>query len=328
MTVSKVMNDAPDVSAATKVRIRALAREMGYTPDMTARGFRTGTTRLLGLVISAITNPVFARVVMALEENAHELGYDLILAHSANNPEREENCIRRMLARRVDGLFVFPAYRHEPTAAVYEELQRRNVPTVILGHKAKFCAQFANIETNDIGASHAIVHHLLSLGHKRIAFLAGPQVCPWAQERFEGYRRALRESGVEVDEQLVYNAGSTIEEGEKAALQMLNEGLSATAIMAVNDLVAIGAANTFLNQGVRIPQDLSLAGFGNILVSEYFRVPLTTIRQPKLRLGVAAMESMVKLIKGGRAETKRLPAEIVIRASTAPPADMQSPSSG
>ena len=152
----------------------------------------------------------------------------------------------------------------------------------------------------------------------RCADMAGPPAAPSSFERFEGYRRALREAGVEIDDRLIFNAGGTIEEGEKAALQMLNESPGATAVQAVNDLVAIGAATVFLGQGLRIPEDLSLVGFGNILVSEHFRVPLTTIRQPKLRLGAAAMDSMLKLMKGVRPGSKRLSAEIVIRQSTGP----------
>lgn len=110
-----------------------------------------------------------------------------------------------------------------------------------------------------------------------------------------------------------------IEDGEKAALQFANEGTPATAIQAANDLVAIGCANTFLNQGIAIPGRLSVTGFGNILTSEYFRVPLTTIREPKYRLGVAAMDSMASFLRGQRPETKRLAGELLIRQSTAAP---------
>jgi DNA-binding LacI/PurR family transcriptional regulator len=319
MTVSKVLSDAPDISEATKARIRALAQQMGYVPNITAQGFRTRTTKLLGLVISAVTNPIFARVVMAIDEGAHEAGYDVILAHSFNNPEREERCIRRLLQRRVDGLLIFPTYRLEPSAPVYEELRQRGVPTIILGHKAKFCSQFVNVETDDVSGSQSVTQHLIELGHRRIAFLSGPQGCPWAQERFDGYRKGLRAAGIELDERLVFNAGATIEEGEKAALQMLNENFDATAVQAVNDLVAIGTATVFLNQGMKIPQQLSVTGYGNVLLSEHFRVPLTTVRQPKYRLGVAAMEAMLKLLRGGHPESKRLPAEIILRQSTAAP---------
>jgi len=319
MTVSKAMRDVKDVSPATRTRIRKLAAEMGYTPDSVAQGLRNRNTRLLGLVISAVTNPIFARVMMAIEEQAHELGYAILFAQSLNVVEREDEVVRHLLSRRVEGLFITPVYRMEPTAPVYEELRRRGTPTVLLGPRAPFCQGFVNVETDDTTASYLATQHLLELGHRRIAYLAGPAVVPSAQERIEGYRRALREASIEVDDRLIFNAGSTIEEGEKAALQLLNEAPGATAVQAVNDMVAIGAANVFLNQGLQIPRDLSMVGFGNILVAEHFRVPLTTIRQPKLRLGSAAMESMVRLMRGETPGSKRLPAEIIIRASTGRP---------
>jgi LacI family transcriptional regulator len=141
----------------------------------------------------------------------------------------------------------------------------------------------------------------------------------WAQERFEGYRRAHRAVNLDVDDRLVFHAGSTIEDGVKAALQFVNEKCDATAVMAVNDLVAVGCANTLLQQGLKIPQDLSLVGFGNILLAEHYRIPLTTVRQPKFRLGAAAVEMMMQLIRGARVENRRLPAELIIRNSTAAP---------
>ena len=116
MTVSKALRDEPDVSAATKARIKALAQQMGYVPDSSAQGLRTKTTKLLGLVIPATTNPIYARMVFAIEERAHELGYDVLLAQTENKPEREDACLRRLLSRRVDGLFITPVYRFEAEA--------------------------------------------------------------------------------------------------------------------------------------------------------------------------------------------------------------------
>jgi DNA-binding LacI/PurR family transcriptional regulator len=319
MTVYKVLRDAPDISPTTKTRVRQLAEEMGYMPDSVAQGLRTRTSKLFGLVIPATTNPIYARVVMAIEEQAHERGYDIILAQTLNMPEREEHVVRRLLSRRVDGVFIAPVYRLDPKAPIYEELLRRATPTVLLGHRAPFCDRFVSVETDDSGASYIATKHLLELGHKRIAFFTGPPASPSSHERLEGYRRALREAQIEPDDGLIFNAGSTTEEGERTALQMLNEAPKATAVQTANDLVAIGAATVFLSQGLRIPQDLSLVGFGNILVSEYFRVPLTTIRQPKLRLGAAAMETMARLIRGERPENKRLRTELVVRQSSAAP---------
>ena len=316
MTVSKALRDEPDVSAATKTRIKLLAQQMGYVPDSTAQGLRTRTTKLFGLVISSMTNPIFSRVVLAIEERAYAMGYDVLLSHTLNIPEREEACLRRLLSRRVDGLFISPVYRMAAEARIYQELLARRVPTVLLGHTAPFCSQFVSVESDDLLASYAVTQHLLKLGHKRIAFLAGPLATPWTQERFEGYRRALREAGMEVDDRLVYQAGRTIDDGAKAALQMISESSDATAVQAVNDVVAVGCAETLLSHGLKVPQDISVAGFGNILLGAHFRVPLTTTRQPKFRLGAAAVDAMQELLHGRRPEPRRLPAELVVRAST------------
>lgn len=320
MTVSKVLRDAPDISTATKARIKALVQQMGYVPDSNAQSLRTRTTKLLGFIVPSITDPAFARMLLAIEERAHELGLELIISHTLNQEEREVACIQRLLARRVDGLFISPVYRLRPEAPIYRVLQARGTPVVILGHGAPFCRQFINVESDDVQGSYAGTQHLLQLGHRHIAFFGGPQAAPWAQERFEGYRRALRDANLDVEDQLVFQAGSTIEDGAKAALQFVNESTKATAIQAVSDQVAIGCADTFLNQGIKIPGQLSIVGYGNILTSEYFRIPMTTVRQPKFRLGAAAMDSMVKLLRRERAEPKRLRAELIIRSSTGQPA--------
>src|SRR5262249_20220428 len=168
--------------------------------------------------------------VQAIEERAYEMGYDVLLAQTQDIPEREEACIRRFISRRVDGLFISPVYRLATEARAYQELVARQVPTVLLGHRTPFCNQFANVESDDLLGSYSATQHLLKLGHKRIAFFAGPQAAPWNQERFEGYRRALREGGIEADEKLVFQAGNTLEDGAKAALQMINESCDATAV--------------------------------------------------------------------------------------------------
>ena len=318
MTVSKALRDAKDISVKTKARIRQLALEMGYVPDAMAQSLRTRSTRLLGVVIASSTNPIFARTLMALEEWAFQLGYEMLVAHTLNQADREETCIRRMLARRVDGLFVAPVYRFESTAPIYEELKRQKTPVVVLGRRAPFCGSFPSVEVDEAAASQALTEHLVGHGHRRIAYLAGPQVSPSANERLEGYKRALREADIEFDDRLVYAAGSTIDEGAKAATQFIDEKCDATAIQCVNDMVAVGAGNVLLNQGVSVPGDLSLTGFGNILTSEHYRVPLTTARQPKFRLGAQAMEMMQAMLRREQVKNRLLSAEIAVRQSTGP----------
>jgi DNA-binding LacI/PurR family transcriptional regulator len=319
MTVSKALRDEPDVSSATKTKIKQLAHQMGYVPDSSAQGLRTKTTKLFGLVIPTATNPIYARIIFAIEERAQELGYDLLIAHTLNKPEKEDAALRRFLSRRVDGLFITPVYRFEAQARIYQEIATRKIPTVLLGPAAPFCKSFPAIEIEETLASYNATKHLLQLGHKKIAYLTGPPATPWAHERFEGYRRALRESGIEVDDGMVFAAGNTLEDGIKATLQMLNEGCHPTAVQAVSDLVAIGCAETLLAQGFKIPEDISVVGFGNILLAEFYRVPLTTISQPKYRLGMSAVEAMMGLLRGESITTRRLGAEFVERKSTAAP---------
>ena len=178
MTVSKALRDEPDVSAGTKGRIKLVAEEMGYVPDSSAQGLRTRTTKLFGLVISATTNPIFARTVFAIEERAHELGYDVLLAQTLNLPEREEVCIRRLLSRRVNGLFLSPVYRMEPEARIYQELRARQTPVVLLGPPSPFCSGFVSVQIEELAASYLVTQHLLKLGHRKIAFLTGPSAAP------------------------------------------------------------------------------------------------------------------------------------------------------
>jgi len=318
MTVSKALRDAPDIAAKTKLRIGDLAKRMGYTPNLGARSLRSQETKLLGLVIPATTDPIFARIVMAIEQRALEHGYELILHHSWNQPEREESILQNLISRRVDGIFLSPVYRVEPEVDAYRELRQRSIPTVIMGPLAEFCADFVNVQTLGNESAFGMTQHLIDLGHKRIAFFAGPRFSSRAVSRQEGYRRALRENGIEEDPALVFNAGSTIAEGAKATEHFLEEKTKATAVQTVNDLVAIGAANVFLDSGVKIPDELSIAGFGNILTSEHYRVPLTTIRQPKFRMGMAAFDAMLKLIDGERPEQERMVGEVLVRQSTGP----------
>ena len=316
MTVSKALRDLPDVAPATKERIQALARQLGYFPDSSAQGLRNRKTKLFGLVISSLGNPIFSRVLLALQERAFDLGYDLLVSYTFNLPEREEACIRRFLSRRVDGLFISPVYSIPTEKRIYQDLMARKVPTVVLGHTAPFCAGLPNVEADDLTAGYELTRHLLGLGHKRIAFLTGPPGTPWTQERFAGYRRALREADMEVDDALVFQAGRTIDDGARAALQMINEAPEVTAVQAINDLVAMGCSTVLLKQGINIPAELSLTGFGNTVLGEYFQVPLTTVAQPKYRLGVAAMDCMMQLLHGQPPESKRISAEVVVRASS------------
>ncbi|HOY59189.1 MAG TPA: LacI family DNA-binding transcriptional regulator [Verrucomicrobiota bacterium] len=321
MTVSRVMRDTPDISAATRARVRALAEQMGYVPNAMAQSLRTRSTRLIAFVVPNVADPVATRILLALSERTHDLGRDLLVSQSLNRLDREEICIRRALARRIEGFFLQPVYRLDPSAPAYDEVRRHGAKVVVLGPKPPSCEPFVNVQADEALAASEATSHLIELGHRRIAFLSGPPTSPTAQNRFEGYRRALRKAGLEVDDGLIFHAGETMEDGMKAAAQMLGESAAATAVQGVNDQVAMGAATVFFDRGLRIPQDFSVVGCGNIPFSECFRVPLTTVRQPKYQLGLAAAGMMQALLRGESVSSRLLPGTLVVRASTGPPRD-------
>lgn len=321
MTVSKALRDAKDIAPETKARVKLKADELGYVVNLAAQGLRYRKSYLLGLVIPSLANPVFARMVSAIEERAEAERYGVLLAQTHNYAEREDAALERLLERRVDGVLVWPVVRQNSHSPGFQRLKARGTPVVVLGPRvANFMADFLSIAGEELEGSQRVTQHLLQLGHLRIAYLCGPSLAVWAQERYEGYKRGLRDGGLEVEDSLVFQAGATIEDGAKAALQMIHESCRATAIQCANDLVAIGCGETLLKQGLRIPEDFSLAGYGNTMVAEHFRTPLTTVRQPKARLGVTAVEALLKLMAGERPPVSRLPAPLVIRASTAAPA--------
>ena len=183
MTISKALRGEPDVSDATRAKIKALAQQMGYVPDSSAQGLRSKSTKLFGLVIPATTNPIYARIVFAIEERAHDLGYAVVIAQTLNKPEREDACLRRLLSRRVDGLLITPVYRFEAEARIYQEVLARKIPAVLMGSPAPFCKSFPTVDIENVIASYNATKHLIELGHKQIAYLTGPQSAPWAHSR-------------------------------------------------------------------------------------------------------------------------------------------------
>jgi LacI family transcriptional regulator len=319
MTVSRVLSDSPAISTATKTRVRAIAERLGYVPDVMARSLRTQSTLLLGAVVTSLTDPVFGPALRAVEEQAQEKGYDLLVAQSQGDVGREDACIRRMLGRRVEGLFLGPAGRLTPSAPVYEDLRRRGSRVVLLGAEPAFARGFIHVGVDEAAGSHALTRHLLSLGHRRIAFFAGPVAWAGSQARFEGYRRALREAGLDIDDRLVFRAGIEAADGARTLARLWQERTEATAIQAVNDLVAAGVVAELRQRGCRVPEDVSVVGFGDLILPELAPVPLTTVWQPKHRLGEAAMELMAAWLRGQVPVSRLLAADLVVRASAAAP---------
>lgn len=315
MTVSKALRDKPDVSAVTKTRIKLLAQQMGYVPDSSAQGLRSRSMKLFGLAVGSSSDPCFSKVVQTIEERAYEMGYDVVLAQTADIPEREEACIRRFMARRVDGIFLVPTPvyggRH-----IYQDLAARKIPTVLLGRRPPGCANFACVEVNDLKGARLGTEHLLKLGHKRIAFLAGPSDSGWARDRLEGWRQGLLRAGSEPSQDLIIPAGRTVADGVEAAGRLLQAGCPCTAVQGVNDLVAMGAGRLLHQKGFKIPGRISILGFGDVFLSEEWLLPLTTVAPSQEKFGTAAAMAMRQLLRGQAQGGFCVQPELIVRSST------------
>lgn len=320
MTASRALRNTPHVAAATRHRIQQLAKQMGYVPDFTARSLRTRSQQLLGLIVPNLDDPVFSRLMASINDRALEAGYDLLIAQSMGQIEREQKAVRHFLARRVDAMMIAPVFRPAHKVELYEELQQRGVKVLVMGAPPAFAGAFPYLEPDDIEGARQATLHLVGLGHRRICYLAGPPVQCTSLRRFEGFRKALRESGLDVRDELVFSAGWSIADGEHAALLMLQERANPTAILAAHDWAAVGAARTLLRQGLRVPEDISIVGFGNTPLAENFGIPLTTVRQPKTSWGELAVETVLRMIQGEKVPSRSIPTELLVRESTSAPA--------
>lgn len=317
-TVSRALQDSPLVNRDTSEKIHKLADEMGYRVSAVARGLATSRTRTVGLVVTSISDPFVAGVVSGIEDAANAHGYSVLLANSHADPEREMAVVRSFEERRVDGVIVTASR----VGALYVPmLSRRLVPIVLLNnqHPSEFAhsVMIANRE-----ASAEVTHHLIRLGHRRIAYLGDRYGHQSDTERFSGYREALEESDLPFQPELVVHGDGKAEGGMQAMDRLLSLADPPTAVFCYNDMTALGALRRIRVGGLRVPSDISLVGFDDLYITQYTEPPLTTVRQPKRRMGGMAMEVLIRLLEGSQSEhVIRVPGELVVRESTAPPKD-------
>lgn len=243
----------------------------------------------------------------------------VLLGHSLDRAEDEMLEVRKLISRQVEALLLVPAVRWQHRLATLEMLRSSRIPTVLLDAYPAGADRFPQVSwvvCDDERGGKLATEHLLELGHREILFLAGPNGSSSSAGRFSGYQRALTEAEVPYSDQRVYLAGRDIESGRQAMTQALSEKTAFSAVVAHNDSVAIGAIETLIQQGFRVPEDISVTGFGDGLLAENFRVPLTTIRVPQVEMGEAALRLAFELQKGEVAP-RILPVEIIKRTSTA-----------
>lgn len=316
-TVSYVINNGPrSVSVEARERVLKAIATLGYHPSDVARSLRTRRTKTIGLVIPDITNPYYGEMTQAIEEVSFQRGYTVILGHSSHLPERELRYSQVLRSKQVDGVILLPETTDlEPV----HFLQRAGIQVVIL---ERIVTGYPCIIADEHHAGYLATRHLLELGHRGIGciVLAGDSTSSVARE--EGYRLALQEAGVSPQKNWILESESGYIAGDTVARCFLKLPERPTAVIAHNDLIAIGAMKAFSEAGLKVPGDISVIGFDDIAAASYVQPALTTIAYPKRQMGRAAAEMLINLVESGEigfAGQQKLPVHLAVRGSAARP---------
>ncbi|MEV7086148.1 LacI family DNA-binding transcriptional regulator [Streptomyces sp. NPDC093085] len=314
-TVSRVLNGHPSVSPAARARVLAAVDTLGYRPNALARSLRTDETRTLGLVISDVLNPYFTSLARAVEEEARALGYSVVIGNADERPELQDHHIRTLLDRRIDGLLLSPA---GPGAELIRDATDAGTPVVFVDRWIPG-VDVPVVRADGRAAVAELVAHLLALGHRRPAIIAGPAATTTGSERVEAFRAALAGHGVELPDAYIGQGDFQAESGRRAAERFLRLPEPPDAVFAADNLMALGALDAFRARGLRVPEDIALAAFDDIPWFVHTDPPITAIAQPTEELGRAAVRALAARIAGRAAPSVTLPARLVVRRSCGAP---------
>jgi LacI family transcriptional regulator len=319
-TVSRALNEETRalVNEATARRVLKAAEKLGYQPNPIARGLKTNRSYTIGVLIPDLTNPLFPPILRGIEDRLETAGYTPLTANTDNDPERELLDAQAMRARQVDGIIAATARRDH---RLHDALLEAGIELVLVNRRQEELP-VSSATADDTMGMRLAVEHLLSLGHTRIAHLAGPLDYSTGLDRHESFLETMRTAGVDPDPDLVLVAEVFREpEGDRLCGQLLDEGREFTAIAAANDLLALGCYDAFAERGVRCPEDVSVVGFNDMPFTARFAPPLTTIHIPHYEIGAAAAELMLERLGDGDSPAReiRLEPSLVVRQSTSAP---------
>jgi LacI family transcriptional regulator len=316
-TASRALNDATRglVRPATVARVREVAATLGYQVNPIARSLKTSKSETVGVLVPDLTNPLFPPIVRGIEDTLAANGYTVLTANTDNDPARTSSNFTAMLARQVDGFIVATALLDDP---FMHEAAQRGVPLVLVNRQTEHLDVSA-VAGDDATGITRTVQHLVSLGHRDIAHVAGPLTVSTGTVRQRAFRVAMHSHGLRDDRIIEASAYSEVA-GRTAMLELLG-GDRPTAVVAGNDLLAIGCYDALAESGLRCPDDVSVVGFNDMPFISRLQPPLTSVRVPQYELGVEAARLLLDQLSG-RTVTPRvvlLPVQLVERGSTAPP---------
>ena len=313
-TASRVLNGLGDryrISQATQDRVRKAAEELRFAPNLVAKGLRLGSTRTIGLVVPDIANPFFAAIARAVSTAAHDRGYSVLLGDAGDDVAHEIELLAGLLSRQPDGLVVIPVGQQSDHLKQFESAQ---LPVVIVDRGFPLL-RLPSVMSDSRQGSFAAVSHLIGRGHRRIACIRGLVGTMPDELRMQGYRDALAEHGIAYDGRLVTGAGFGKESGRSGVQALLDSGVDFTAIFAFSNLVGIGALETLLEAGIKVPADVSLVSFDEQPYSGVLAVPMTTVRQDPAEIGRLAIDMLCRQIEN---PAEQPPASVVVPTTLVP----------
>jgi len=317
-TVSRALNDRPRVSRKTRERIRAIAKKLNYQPNVAARSLKIRRTRTLGLVITTIINPFYPELAQGIENTAREMGYNIILCSTNYDISLERQHIDVLRGKGADGIIFTSTHMHDPNV---EGLINEKFP-IILVNRRIYDESVANrvdyVVVDNVRGGFIAIEHLVRMGHRRIGIISGLPQSSASVERLQGVKKALAENGLEFEPDLVFEGDFLKASGMSAARKFSSMTRRPTAVFAVNDYMALGAMEGFIEEGFRIPHDIALIGFNDIEISRMRNIELTTIGQKTYEMGSIAVRALVEKIEGeaqGLVKQIILEPELLVRKS-------------
>ncbi len=317
-TVSRVTNGRSTVARHLAKRVWQAIEELGYTPNPQARALVSGRSRVLGLLISEITNPFFPELMQSFEDVAGEHDFEVMIGSTNYNRERARIFIRRLVQRRVEGVAVM-TFRAE--SHFLDELIAENIPLVTIDVSAN-AARSLVLEVDYAQGIDEAVQHLARLGHRRIGFASGPMPHLTNLRRKDAFLRSVKQIGLAEQDAPLFVGDHTFEGGTQAALHFLGLDPHPTAIVCSNDMMAVGVLRVMAERGIRVPQEMSVIGFDDIHLAEFVNPPLTTVRMSRQDLARAAYKGLEQLWTENPAGTRgpiRVATSLVVRQSTDSP---------
>lgn len=315
ITVSRVINKSGYASEETRARVEAAIAELGYVPNQLARGLRSKQTQTLGLVLTDITNPFWTTVARGVEDAAEAKGFSVILCNTDESETKQTAYLKVLLQKQVDGFVLAPACSKADAIMM---IRKQNVPVVVIDRRVPVDVDTVRC-ASEVGA-YQLTQHLLDLGHRHIAMLSGSQTVSTAEDRVAGYRRALAEAGLPVDEAYIFHREFTQAAGIEMARQALALSPRPTAIFAANNFIAIGALKALREMGLRVPDDVSLVAFDELPQALVIDPFLTVASQSAYEMGQRATQVLLQRLSHNAPENYQhiiLPTTLIIRKSSA-----------